>query len=304
LKIDFKAGPEYMRLSLSGDHPEELKILLTAISDAYLREIVNREHNKQLAHLDQLKEIQSQYEEVLRRKRKSVREMSLAVGSGDPQVIAVKQRYAFEALGEAQKELIKLKSELRRLQLELSAQAAREKSLEKADFPAALIEREIQKDPALIQERVRESEIEKKLAALSPQYVRGEDDPSLAPLRRELKSIQAGIEARRKALWPVITAQLREQARQDAKLTLTQSREREEFLRNLEAQLSTEVEGLRKQTATNNVGQLDIESFKQEIAQAEKVAEQVTAKAEVLKVELLAPARVTLVEDAYVTQES
>src|SRR5262249_27245254 len=97
---------------------------------------------------------------------------------------------------------------------------------------------------------------------------------------------------------------LREQARQDAKLTLTQSREREEFLRNLEAQLSTEVEGLRKQTATNNVGQLDIESFKQEIAQAEKVAEQVTAKAEVLKVELLAPARVPLVEDAYVTQES
>src|SRR5262249_52171617 len=49
---------------------------------------------------------------------------------------------------------------------------------------------------------------------------------------------------------------------------------------------------------------LDIESFKQEIAQAEKVAEQVTAKGEVLKVELMAPARVTLVEEAYVTQES
>src|SRR5205085_7025324 len=135
----------------------------------------------QLTHLDQLKEIQSRYEEMLRRKRKSVREMSVAVGSGDPQVLTVKQRYAAEACGEAEKELIKLRSELRRLQLELAGHGIREKELAKAEVPAALVEKELEKDPTLAQERARENELVKRLAIFSPQYVQGEKDPSLAP---------------------------------------------------------------------------------------------------------------------------
>src|SRR5207244_781377 len=99
LKVDFQSGPEYMRLSLSGDRPEEQKLLVSEVTSAYLKEIVNRDRSKNLAHLERLRDIQSKLEKTLARKRRSAREMMVAFGSTDPQALVVKQRYAYEALG-------------------------------------------------------------------------------------------------------------------------------------------------------------------------------------------------------------
>jgi polysaccharide biosynthesis transport protein len=303
LKVDFKSGPEYMRLSLAGDRPEDVKVLVAAITDAYLKEIVNREHNKQLTHLEHLKDIQSKYAESLRRKNRSIREMSAAIGSGDPQVIATKHKYALETLGAAEKELIKLKSELRRFRLDVAVQVEKEKALAKAEVPAVMVEQEIQRDPTILQEVARKSELQKRLAALSGSYVKGEDDPRLKRFKQELETIQAGIDRRREELRPLVTEQLREQSRRDVKLALAQMREKETKLTELEKQLTGDIEGIRKQTKSLNTGQLDVEVFRQDVSLAEKIAEQVASKARLLEVELLAPARVTLVEEPYVTQD-
>src|SRR5438034_957112 len=83
------SGPEYMRLSLSGDRPEEQKVLVAEVTNAYLTEIVNRERTKRVSHLERLKEIQTKLEQTLTRKRRSAREMTRAVGPVDPQVIVV-----------------------------------------------------------------------------------------------------------------------------------------------------------------------------------------------------------------------
>jgi succinoglycan biosynthesis transport protein ExoP len=302
LKIDFKIGPEYMRATLSGDHPEELKVLLAAICEAYLLQIVNRERNKNLAHLEQLKEIQSKYEDLLRRRRESLLRLSQDDAKG-PQGFEDKQRYARETLEEAEKELHKTTSDLRRLQLDLKAQAHKEKAVANVEVPEELVEREILKDSLLLQERARESQLQKRIDALRPHYRLGEDDPSLAPLVTERKAIRDGIEARRKELGPLITRQLRQQALQDAKLTTARLKERESFLKGLAEQLKTEIAALNRQKQMPNLGHHDLENIRQEIAQAEKISEQVTGKAEVLKIELQAPARVTLVEEAYVTQD-
>ncbi|HEY7427801.1 MAG TPA: hypothetical protein VH682_26455, partial [Gemmataceae bacterium] len=208
LKVDFKTGPEFMKVSMLGYQPEEMKTLLNTVTAVYLKEVVDKERTQKQRRLNHLKEIQYRYEETLRTRRKDVRRLILALGSGDPQVLAVKQRYATEALGVSEKELHQVQSELRRLKIELKAREGQEKA-------------------------------------------------SMVELQRRL-----------------------------------------EFSLELEKSLLDSVELLRKQTTSTNVGQAEVESFKLEIAQAEKLAERVAAEVETLTVEVDAPRRVDLLEVA------
>ena len=66
--------------------------------------------------------------------------------------------------------------------------------------------------------------------------------------------------------------------------------------------LTTEFADLTEKNRTLNVGQLDIETFRQDIGQVERIAERISGEMEALRVEMDAPARVSLIEDAYVTQ--
>ncbi len=303
LKIDFRSGPEYMRLSLSGNDPEEVKVLVAAITDAYLREVVGREREKQLTHLEHLKGVQARYENDLRRINERVKNMRVAVGSGDPVALAAKQRYALEALGLAEKELAQLQKDLRKLSSDLAVQKQKEKVLAGTEVPATLVEQELAKDATIAQEMARYAELDRRVDALAREYVRGREEPSLRPMILELMRIQDGIDARRAKLRPQIVEEMREQARREVRLALAQLGESEDRQREHEKSLLASIELLRKQTSSLNVGQIDIEQYKQEIAYAEKITEKVNDKAELLKVEMMAPARVTLVEEAYVSQE-
>ena len=45
IKVDFRLGQEFMRITVESDSPDESLILVTAIKDAYLSEVVNKERN-------------------------------------------------------------------------------------------------------------------------------------------------------------------------------------------------------------------------------------------------------------------
>ncbi len=136
-----------------------------------------------------------------------------------------------------------------------------------------------------------------------PKYTDGRNSPALKPVVQDVDNAQAAVDARRDTLRPQIATRLREQASRDLKTTLAQAEERESFLKDLDAELARDVESYRKQGETLHVGQLDLENYRQEISQLEKIFEQVSNRSETLKLELDAPPRVTLVEEAYVTQD-
>src|SRR5579883_1645523 len=90
LKTSSASSPEFLRLSMIGDRPEEMVALLDAVTDAYLREVVDRERGQKMRRLAQLTDIQEKFEGNLRRKRELVKNRTLVVGASDPQAIAVK----------------------------------------------------------------------------------------------------------------------------------------------------------------------------------------------------------------------
>src|SRR5205814_5420298 len=83
LKVENPPGTEMLQISIKGDRPEELTILVKAITQAYLREIVNKEHLRRLNRLGQLKDIYAKAEEGLRGQRQTLKDLSENAVSGD-----------------------------------------------------------------------------------------------------------------------------------------------------------------------------------------------------------------------------
>src|SRR5262249_7783873 len=76
-----------------------------------------------------------------------------------------------------------------------------------------------------------------------------------------------------------------------------------EASQELEKILTGEVQKLETEAGSINRGTLDLESVKEDVNQAEEVAKRVAGQVEALKVELQAPSRVSLLEDAVVSHD-
>ena len=122
IRVDFAISPEIMRISMSGTESKQLAILVDAVRDAYLAEIVEKEHQRRLAHLDLLKELYAQNEDGLKKKREALRTLANGLGSTNLQVLVLKQEFALKELHTIQTELLQVQSELRKARLELASQ--------------------------------------------------------------------------------------------------------------------------------------------------------------------------------------
>jgi succinoglycan biosynthesis transport protein ExoP len=300
IKVDFKTGPEFMRISMVGNQADEMRTLLNAVAAVYLKEIVNKERNRKQARLNSLKEIQSRYEEILRNRREAVRNLVVALGSGDAQVLAVKQRYANEALGMTEKELLQLQSEMRRLKLDLKAQETKAKGFSK-ELSDSLLEQAINKEPEMVELLRQYDHWKKKLDQAAQLAVQGKNEPALRPLVDRLKTTETELELVRKRLRPVVKERLLERAGGELNGNVTSLQNRLAFCLDLEKDLTESIDRLRKQTNSTNVSQADVELFRLDIAQAERIAERVATEVENLKVEVDAPRRVELLEEASTT---
>ena len=66
LKVEPQDTSEMLRISLSGDDPAALAALVNAVTDAYLREVVNNERDKRKEHHDRLERSRNTVKRTLR----------------------------------------------------------------------------------------------------------------------------------------------------------------------------------------------------------------------------------------------
>jgi capsular exopolysaccharide synthesis family protein len=297
IKVDFKAGPELMRVSMAGYQPEEMKKLVNAVTSIYLQDVVNKERSRKNHRLKQLEEIQDKRDKRMKQQRDLVNKMVVGLGSGDPQVLAVKQRYANEALGEARRELRQIQAELRRLGIELKAREGREESAA-PEVPKEVVEQALNKEPAIVQLTTQRDLHKKKLDRAAELAVRGREEPALRHMVEHLETLEAEIETMRNRLRSDIKERLQAKTGSDRYASVTDLRRRYDFSRELEKSLQESVEQLQKETKTANVDQVEVESAKLDIEQMVKLSDRLATEVETLKVEVEAPHRVVLLEEA------
>lgn len=298
LQLDYMLSPEILRVRLRGDQPEELVTLVNAVVNAYMQEVVNKEQLLQQSRSDRLKQIYSQYEENLRSRRKTLRELAEAAGSSNEQTLSLKQRLAVEQMGMAQRELIQLQSELRKLQIEVGTQEQRLKRLDSVEPSVAFVEEYLKNDRVAQKYLKRELELEEQIRHTLRVAKKSQARELAAHYRTELASLKQAREARRKELLPVITRDYRQKVKQDGAAANALQSDRLLVMKQLEQQLAEDVNRLNSETQRTNRQALDLESLKEEIAQGEAVARTVAAELEKLRVEALAPPRIQLLEAA------
>ncbi len=337
IKADFTSGAEILRVSMPTDRPDEAKVLVNAVTKAYLEEIVNKDHHKRLDQLEKLKVISGKYEDTLRRRKTALKQTAETVGSTDGPTLALKQRFAQEQLAQAQKELLQAQSDLRRLHIEIATQAgggdgwrgaaaglwaggagqslaglpwaalaatgAGDVADEGYAEPAlveALLDQQMATDPAAQKHLTRRAQAEDAVAQARRISLRGEQDETVRRARQDLDAANKAVEERRQELRPGVEKQLRDRNRADRRVVVAQMQRRATVLSALEKVLSAEVKRLGEDSQAIGRGAISIESYKQEIAQVEEMARQLATQVEVLTVELDAPSRVTPLEEAVV----
>jgi polysaccharide biosynthesis transport protein len=291
IRIEKPDGPELPRVTLEGDDPVATKVLVTAVVDAYLREVVNKQMGHRQQRLDQLKEIAGKYEERLKRIQGARNELAKAIGSGDNRVIAIRQELAQKQRGLAQEELIKADADLRRLELEAKTYQARDGS--SAEIPDKLVDAYVDKDleGELRAQAELEARLKKRLA------VADEDNPLVQQLRAELDLKKKTIEDQRKKLRPAQKSKLLEQLQGDSKAQLALLNEQIGFNREFKKLLEKEVTRLEGEADKLNSRAIDLDSGKIDLQQAEAGVARVMSEIDKLTVELPAPPRVQKLGD-------
>jgi hypothetical protein len=71
IQVDFTVAPEIMKISMRGTNTDELKVLVTAVRDAYQREILDRQNLRRRNRLTVLEELVRKYETQLTRVRQA-----------------------------------------------------------------------------------------------------------------------------------------------------------------------------------------------------------------------------------------
>ncbi|QEL15545.1 tyrosine-protein kinase domain-containing protein [Limnoglobus roseus] len=298
LMVDYPSGDEIVRISLVTMQTDDGVKIVDAVKTAYLDEFVNKSAKARRQRLDRLQALQTTAHESLKRKQATVRKLAEAVGSTRPENVAMQQQLAHEQYGTAQREYVKLQSDLRRLRLEESSLKAGAvvprtpaESAIKQYVDSDPVVKDLEKRQAQIEARVRETERVATKAVAEVAAKKAQDD--LTALSKDLK------EARAKARVDYTTgvAQLSEL---ESKTRVTQLSEQIAFQEELGKVLVTEIDRLGKSIKSINTANLDLEAEKIEIQTAEDLYAKVAAAISTHLAENDAPSRVAHLENARV----
>jgi capsular exopolysaccharide synthesis family protein len=307
LKVEFISGSEVMEISLTGSDPEEIAGIVNAVKRAYMDEVVHVDLKRRTERFDQLKKLKGSYADLLRKKRDTMRKLAEAVGSDDRQTLALRQQYAMEHLHYLQKELLDIKS--RRRKLEAGLQLVRpagegDPAMEPAPLSEAEIDRLVDRHPAVLEladelaERQRQLETQK--ANLRRIARRHAADPSVTALDHAVKSLRESLGRRRQEVRPEVIQLARRQAAVAEGSQGDGIGQELTMIAELERRLNDEIKSISVVNQSLTVNTLYLQANQEEVAQMEGVATKIAQEVEALEVELKAPPRIRLIDEASV----
>jgi hypothetical protein len=118
IKVEFP-GPEFIQISMSGEHPQDLLVLVNAVRKAYLEKAGDKELADREIQLKTLKDIRDDWEKRFKLNRRKMRDLQEKIGAVDPANLALVQKVALEELDGAKKDLVKVRSEIRQFRVEI-----------------------------------------------------------------------------------------------------------------------------------------------------------------------------------------
>ena len=292
IAIDTYNSPEILRISMIGDQAEEIALMVNAVKDAYLEEVVLAERKQRVARLSDLERIYADTEKKVRQRNERISNLAKQLGSGDSKALTIKQQMALEYIAQLRREHSRLKFEMMRSQLNGSVAndvgyIASGKNKGDDGSSDDLLPGNDAVDPRVGIVKRRMAQLKLHIAKFETQVV-DQNHPSLLAYREELGELKASLGQ------PKVEAA----GRDGEEVALS----RFEILKKQEQQLREELEKYSQTVKDIGTSSYELELMKDEVDQVAKISDKVGGEMEALRIELQSPTRVTLLQEADVPQ--
>jgi succinoglycan biosynthesis transport protein ExoP len=298
IQADFAIAPEFFRIFMVGEFPPEMIILVDAVREAYLKEVVYRETDTKTKRLDQLKRSAADYETQLQSKRETLKNMAEDLGSNKEAVLGLMQTLALKHLGKIQEQLLETQSDLRKAQLDLLTHKTSEATAADSAVPDKTLQEHIAKDELFV---YLSNEVEKAQEV----FIKTRDAFTNPEKEKSVQIAQKAVEAKKKELAdrieqlrPQITAKFRATKTADLKEKRAAYEATIRHLTQLSEFLTKEVDDRTKATKHFNKRTVNLQWLQDEIAQVDEFSKRISAQIQAQIVEKDAPERITVWEPA------
>lgn len=296
LRVDSNLGPEILSVSLSGNHPDDLPVLVNAIVQAYLQERANKERLKQPVRLEQLEGNYRRLADTLRRKRALLRELETNLGVDSPQMVLLRYQSALQQLTDTGKEAMQTRVALKSAQIELALLKSDKNAL--SQDASLTVDQQLAQDSTYQMLLARKAQLVEEAGHIRGIAAAGVRDSIAQQPMGQLAAIDRELAARRATLLPAIAAQNR--AKIEIKIAILQEQQKEVAaeLQRQEKEVKRLAEAMRQ--PDNPTGELDM--LRDEVTLADQVLKKVGEQRDLVKMEPALPTRVSLLEAADVPQ--
>jgi capsular exopolysaccharide synthesis family protein len=295
VRVDFRQGPEFMRVAIEGDDADQLETVLGSIGTAYTDDVRHKEGSLKRKEKQLAEKTLAAYTEELANQQRDIRNFQESVGAADPTVIATKQKIADERHWMTQKQLFDVQAQIRRLDIDLKAAQARSTATS-ATAAESLVQLALKADPevqrlttarkALVDQIARQKE--RLAAAAVAQYTKKAEE-ELAAVQKDLEKATAQVRAD-------TAAAVKQQNAEADKAAVAGINQQLAVLREYEKVLAVDAEAQLKKVKALDGGQFDIAERQDKIAEKQKVAQMLASRVEAIRVELDTPSRAELLE--------
>jgi capsular exopolysaccharide synthesis family protein len=294
LKADFLGSSEILSLSLTGDNPEQIRLLINGVKDAYLKEVVEAEQADKRREL----EIKTQQYNRLRKDLLAAQRGSpVGATQGAVNSKPEEQQRLMEEYEAYQKQLTQLELDLMRTRLQRKVFETKGTAAAKANVPKELIDSALDRDP-LIQRYLQEAA---KLEAWIVDYERIAKRPEdVEEYRSQHKLLLEKLAKQREHARPIIQKQIEGQALGAYLETEKKAKTDLEILEEEKKILNEMVESRFSQIKKISASLVPAELRKFEIERLQTITRYVGEEMEAVKVELAAPKRAVALQEAEV----
>ncbi|MGO9109289.1 MAG: AAA family ATPase [Thermoguttaceae bacterium] len=290
LRVELPTNSEIMRVSLTTSNPAEAALLVQAVVDAYMNEVVDAERHRQQDRLNELDKLYTDKEAEMRTRRTEFKQLAEQLGTGDTGALALKQQIALAQYAEARNNLSRLRSEVQREEDELEGKQAWLKVLSAAPTPNADLL--TSNDPMLAHLSDAIEEIDERLT-----MIRGKlKEPLLSKVSEDYKQMKKTLAEKVAKRQKELDA--RYQKTKGLSPDVIELKSRLDMLRTQEKTAAKDLEEQRVKTERFGNSSIDVEMMRSELQYLDKVLAPIADEREKLKIELRSTPRITVFQQA------
>jgi capsular exopolysaccharide synthesis family protein len=198
----FIPSTDIMNVYVSGDNPEEITLIVNAVTDVYVDQIRSGEKQGAVDQLSEIEKLTLALEERVRQRRAELGNLAKALKTANTKVLELKQRMAWEDYNRAKGELSNIESEIRKAKAAIAIHRAGLQGAETEKVAAETIDEYLESHPAVLAQQQEIAHIEGKIKEDKKYFKAG--TPRMRELTQELNSAKAKLNKTRLAVQPEV----------------------------------------------------------------------------------------------------